>query len=74
MTMSCVAEEKPSATAPTAMAVSPASTGSVFAINTNAPMMPTCASSIHERRWPSRRPSTGSGSLSTKGAQTNLNE
>ena len=74
--MSCVADVKPNNTANTAMAVSaaPPAEGSVSAMPTIEPTTPNCASSKYARRRPNRLVSMGSGSRSTKGAHTNLNE
>ena len=76
MTMSCVAEENPSATAAKAIAVSAAAPapGSIEAIHRIEPATASWESSIQPRRRPSAALRRGSGSRSTSGAQTNLNE
>ena len=74
--MSCVAEAKPKSTANRAMRVSASgpAEGSVLAMPKIASTTPSCASSIQARRRPSRADSSGRGSRSTSGAQTNLKE
>ena len=73
MATSCVAEEN--ATRSASAAICARSTdGSVRDIPSRPMPMPIIASSIHERRRPSRRVSTGSGSRSTTGAHNTLME
>jgi len=76
MTISWVADEKPSSTAARAIMTifRPPMAGLVLAIQTMAMMMKTWAKSSHERRLPSRRVSSGRGIRSTSGAQMNLKE
>ena len=75
MTMSCVAEEKPSSTAASAICDSaPGRAGSISAIRQMAAMTPHCASSSQARRRPNVRVKSGSGRASASGDQTNLKE
>jgi len=71
--MSCVAEEKATTSANTTIHHRSVR-GSQNAMASRPPAIPLWASSIHERRRPSQRVSSGSGTRSTTGDQTNLNE
>ena len=76
ITISCVADENPSITAPIAIRVRefcPA-TGSVKAIQRIAIIIENCEINIQLRRLPKARVKYGIGNLSTTGAQTNLKE
>ena len=71
MTMSCVADAN--ATASATVANTPmACEGSVLAMTRRAQAIATWASSIQLRRRPMSRVSTGTGSESMNGAQTNF--
>src|SRR5688572_22172897 len=73
MTMSCVAEEKPTKTAN--IAISPRfETGSVPAISHSPNIISPWQTSIHDRRCPSQVVSNGIRDRSINGAQRNLNE
>ena len=76
MTISWVAEEKPSSTAARAMEVRLAgeARGSVNPIQQMAMMIMSWETSSHPLRLPSTRVNNGSGRRSTSGAQMNLNE
>ena len=71
--MSCVAEEKATSSANTTIHQRSVR-GSQNAMPSRPPAMPACASSIQERRRPSQRVSSGSGTRSTTGDHTNLKE
>ena len=71
MAMSCVADEKPTRTAKTAI-VPRLRDGSVPATSQSPSMMRAWHTSIHERRWPSQPVRTGTRARSTNGAQRNL--
>ena len=76
MTISCVADENPNATAASAIifnCISP-DAGSVIAIIQMDKITAICEISIHERRLPKYLLRNGTGKKSTIGAQTNLNE
>jgi hypothetical protein len=76
MTISWVAEEKPSMTAAIAIIVKEyrPDAGSVNAIHKMAEIMPACAAIIQLLLLPKIFVRKGMGILSTNGAQTNLNE
>ena len=71
--MSWVAEEKATTTA-NAASHHRSVRGSQNAMASRPSPMPICARSIQERRRPSQRVRSGSGTRSTTGAQTNLKE
>jgi len=75
MTMSCVAEEKPSRTAASAICGNaPGRAGSISAIRQMAAIIPHCAAKSQARRRPRLRVKSGSGRASASGDQTNLKE
>ena len=73
ITTSCVADEKPKATAAKAMVVKPVC-GSISAIQTMDAITAHCDNNNQPRRRPKKCVKKGKGILSTSGAHTNLNE
>ena len=70
--MSCVADEKPTSTANTAILLR-LSVGSDPATSHSPITIHTWHTIIQERRWPSQRVSTGTSVRSMNGAHRNLN-
>ena len=74
ITISWVADEKPNKTAAHAIVAKVVVAGSIKAIAAIDSIIINCDNNNHARRRPKNRVNSGTGKLSTNGAQTNLNE